>query len=65
MAATKNTKSITIPLTAKKETPGTFVFEEAKPADGSRVVIGTLYVSKAALGTDVQPKSITVTVVPA
>ena len=59
--AAKNTP-ITITLTFKKETPGTFVFEEAKPADGSRVVIGTLYVSKGAL--PVQPASITVTVTP-
>jgi len=61
MAAAKN-NPITVTLNFKKETPGTFVYDEPKPADGSRVVIGTLYVSKTAL--PVQAASITVTVVP-
>ena len=63
--AAKNTSTpapITVSLTFKKETPGTFVFEEAKPADGTRQVIGTLYVSKIAMPT--QAAGITVTVTP-
>lgn len=54
---------IDITLTLKKETPGTFVYEE-KTVQGEPPKVKSQYIQKWVLG-DKPPKSIRLTVVPA
>jgi len=57
---------VTITMTQKKATPGTFVYEETSNDAGVERIIPSLYIRKAALtqmiGTGTIPDEITVTV---
>lgn len=52
-------KPIVLVFNHEKSTPGTHRFKEVEPEDGGRPVVGTIYVTKKAIG-DKAPSRISV-----